>query len=151
MLKGSMGTYIQALALSISGIFFLWLGYIFFFRNTFIVPKGRRNPKRKTATGVPGAPRTCPVCSAVLAKGERVKSVAYPSMGGTDRLMYISGCTYCLEGDRVRSCPVCRAVLKEGEILIAHMYDKPGRSHVHVIGCSQCKKLGKNKAPRSDR
>jgi RNase P subunit RPR2 len=145
-----MGSYIQALALSIIGVFFLWFGFTLFFRNAFAgvaKTRRRRTPKRKTATGIPGAPRTCPVCSAVLARGERVKSTAYPSMGGKDRLMHISGCTYCLEGDRVRSCPVCGAVLKPGDILVARMYDKPGRSHVHVIGCSQCKKTGKKRGP----
>ncbi|MDR1212189.1 MAG: hypothetical protein LBK40_08175, partial [Spirochaetaceae bacterium] len=116
------------MALSIIGVFFLWFGYTLFFRNTFIkVGRRRRRKSRRIVSGVPGAPRTCPVCSAVLAKGERVKSTAYPSMGGVDRLMYISGCTYCLEGDRVRSCPVCGAILKAGDILVARMYDKPGR------------------------
>ncbi|MDR1429112.1 MAG: hypothetical protein LBI85_02385 [Spirochaetaceae bacterium] len=142
--KGLMGSYIQALALSIIGVFLLWFGYTLFFRNIVPGPGVRRRRRSgKVSSGVPGAPRTCPVCSALLAKGERVKSTAYPSMGGKDRLMYISGCTYCLEGDRVRSCPVCGAILKAGDILVAHMYDKPGRSHVHVIGCSQCKKVGK--------
>jgi hypothetical protein len=140
-----MGSYIQALALSIIGVFFLWFGYTLFFRNALVGPRfrHRKNPKRKAATGFPGAPRTCPVCSAILAKGERVKSTAYPSMGGRERLMHISGCAYCLDGDRVRTCPVCGAVLKPSDILVARMYDKPGRSHVHVIGCSQCKKVGK--------
>ncbi|MDR1177967.1 MAG: hypothetical protein LBK64_03995 [Spirochaetaceae bacterium] len=132
------------MALSIIGVFLLWFGYTLFFRNTHIrLGRRRRRKSRRVASGVPGAPRTCPVCSAILARGERVKSTAYPSMGGVDRLMYISGCAYCLEGDRVRSCPVCGAILKAGDILVARMYDKPGRSHVHVIGCSQCKKVGK--------
>jgi hypothetical protein len=137
-----MGSYIQALALSIIGVFLLWFGYTLFFRNAFLISGSgrRRKPNKKITTGVPGAPRTCPVCSAVLPRGERVKSTAYPSMGGKERLMYISGCAYCLEGDRVRSCPVCKAVLKTDDILVARMYDKPGRSHVHVIGCSRCKK-----------
>ncbi|MDR0389359.1 MAG: hypothetical protein LBH73_04770 [Spirochaetaceae bacterium] len=133
------------MALSIIGVFLLWFAYTLFFRNAFIrrATRRRRRKPGKTATGIPGAPRTCPVCSAILAKGERVKSTAYPSMGGKDRLMHISGCAYCLEGDRVRTCPVCGATLKPDDILVARMYDKPGRSHVHVIGCSQCKKIGK--------
>jgi hypothetical protein len=143
-----MSSYIQALGLSIIGVFLLWFGYTLFFRNAFIGRGSRggrvkRRPASKVSSGVPGAPRTCPVCSAVLAKGERVKSAAFPAMGSKDRLMHISGCVYCLEGDRVRTCPVCGAVLRATDILVARMYDKPGRSHVHVIGCSQCKKTGK--------
>jgi hypothetical protein len=34
---------------------------------------------------------------------------------------------------------VCGAVLEDGEVLIARLFDKPGRSHVHVLGCSQCR------------
>jgi hypothetical protein len=60
-------------------------------------------------------------------------------MGNADRLMYIAGCYYCLEGDRPRVCPVCGAVLNPDENLIARLFDKPGRSHVHVLGCSRCR------------
>jgi hypothetical protein len=139
-----MGSYIQALGLSITGVFLLWFGYTLFFRNAFIRGKpGRKRPASRVASGVPGAPRTCPVCSAVLARGERVKSAAFPAMGSRDRLMHISGCIYCLGGDRDRVCPVCGAALETTDILVARMYDKPGRSHVHIIGCSRCKKTGK--------
>jgi hypothetical protein len=56
--------------------------------------------------------------------------------------MHISGCVYCLEGDRRRVCPVCGAVLQDGEYLIARLYDKPVRSHVHVQGCTRCRGPG---------
>jgi hypothetical protein len=80
-----------------------------------------------------------------LERGERVKSSAFPSMGGADRLMHISGCPYCLSGDRTRSCPVCSTALYSEDVLIARMFEKPGRSHVHVLGCTRCR------GPRSRR
>ncbi|MDR1929537.1 MAG: hypothetical protein LBQ44_02800 [Treponema sp.] len=123
----------------------LWFGYTLFFAvsggGSIPSPGGGKQGKTRI-TGVPGDPRTCPVCSAKLEKGERVKSSAFPSFTGTDRLMHIAGCVYCLEGDRRRSCPVCGAVLRDGEFLIARLFEKPHRSHVHVLGCSRCKKHG---------
>jgi hypothetical protein len=32
--------------------------------------------------------------------------------------------------------------LQDDEILVARLFDKPGRSHVHVLGCSQCRGPG---------
>ena len=138
-----MGTVLQILILVLIGVILLWFGFTLF----FAVPGGAPMPvfKRKNrgsrpkSEGIPGMPRTCPVCSIRLEKGEKVKSSAFPSMGGYDRLMHISGCVYCLEGKRRRVCPVCRAVLHENEFLISRLFEKPGRSHVHVLGCTCCK------------
>jgi hypothetical protein len=33
-------------------------------------------------------------------------------------------------------------VLNYDENLIARLFDKPGRSHVHVLGCSRCRGPG---------
>jgi len=138
-----MGGVLQALIFTLIGVLLLWFGFTLF----FVVPGGLRIPffrKRDRApksksVGIPGMPRTCPVCSVKLEPGERVKSAAFPSMGGADRLMYISGCRYCVEGDRIRVCPVCGTILRDEEFLIARLFEKPGRSHVHVLGCTQCK------------
>jgi predicted nucleic acid-binding Zn ribbon protein len=134
-----MATILQALFFVFTGIFLLWFGYTLFFS----VP-ARGASRRKTRRGpqsesVPGAPRTCPVCSALLKKGERVKSTAITSLGGYDRLMHISGCVYCLEGIRARICPVCGSQLNDDEYLIARLFEKPKRSHVHIQGCTRCK------------
>ncbi len=141
-----MGSYIQSLILVIIGMLLLWFGYSLFShlarQSSF---SGRRKKKKTAEESFPGAPRTCPVCSARLERGERVQSSAFPSMGGADRLMHISGCPYCLAESRVRSCPVCGNLLKPEEVLIARMFEKPGRSHVHVLGCSKCR------GPRSGR
>ena len=135
-----MGSLIQAFALTISGILLLWFGYTLFFGSFHAnVLRNRQKKPRAPGEGIPGMPRTCPVCSAKLRKGEHVKSTAFPSLGGYDRLMYISGCVYCLEGDRPRSCPVCKTMLFDNEVLVARLFDKPRRSHVHVTGCSHCR------------
>jgi hypothetical protein len=139
-----MGTIIQIFLFVFIGVLLIWFGYTLFFAvpGGFSLPASRKRRLKPTGTGIPGAPRTCPVCSAKLERGERVKSSAFPSITGTDRLMHIAGCVYCLEGERRRVCPVCGAVLRDEEFLIARLFEKPGRSHVHVLGCNRCKKHG---------
>jgi hypothetical protein len=145
-----MGNWVQLFFLVITGVFFLWFGYSLFFgtRNKGRAYLGNRQKKQGGSPGegrlvsYAGAPKTCPLCSARLPPGQRVKSSAFPSGGGKDRLMHIAGCVFCLEGDRPRICPVCGAQLSQEEILVARLFDKPGRSHVHVLGCSHCRRPG---------
>ena len=126
------------------GIFLLWFGYTLFFA---MGPGGGKRLRRRNikprGEGVPGDPQTCPVCSGKLQGGELVSSLAFPSLnGGKDRFMHIRGCIFCLRGDRERLCPVCGAILEGDEILICRLFDRGlRRSHVHVLGCSQCKSL----------
>jgi predicted nucleic acid-binding Zn ribbon protein len=149
-----MDGWIQLSILVIIGVCLLWFGYSLFFGmrpgtrdKTGLYVPGRPQKRQRAFSfggfsGSPGDSRTCPVCSARLPPGERVKSTAFPSMGGKDRMMHIIGCVYCLEGDRVRICPVCGSVISREEILFARLFDKPGRSHVHVLGCSRCRRSG---------
>jgi hypothetical protein len=136
----------EALIFAVLGTGLLWFGYTLFFR--IGLPAGgsaprptRRRGRSPKAESMPGDPQTCPVCSAKLDDGQLVKSAAFPSMnGGKDRFMHIRGCAYCLRGDRERVCPVCGIVLRGEEILIARLFERPGRrSHVHVLGCSRCR------------
>jgi hypothetical protein len=146
-----MGSYLQILALVVIGAVLLWFGYTLFFslsgRTRLVFPKKkRRRHKRPKGEALPGSPQTCPVCSARLDDGELVKSSAFPSFNGKDRLMHIRGCVYCLGGGRARVCPVCGVLLKDNEILIARIFERPRRrSHVHVLGCTRCR------GPRSRR
>ena len=129
-----------------AGVALLWFGYTLFF--SIGVPgfaglsRRRRKPR---SIGSPGDPQICPVCSARLLEGELVSSAAFPSLnGGKDRFMHIRGCLYCLRGDRNRVCPVCGLILRGKEILISRLFERPGRrSHVHVIGCSKCRRPGR--------
>jgi hypothetical protein len=146
-----METLLQVLILILIGVLLLYFGFTLFFAVPGGIPmpvfrRRGRSPKPK-GESFPGAPRTCPVCCARLDKGERVKSAAFPSLGGYDRLMHISGCYYCLEGERRRVCPVCGAVLREDDFLVARLFEKPVRSHVHVLGCSHCKITGRLRFP----
>ncbi|HON13110.1 MAG TPA: hypothetical protein PLB48_05630 [Treponema sp.] len=137
-----MADVIQILLFIIIGTGLLYFGYSLFFGFS---PKKTISYYKTPQEGLPGDPRTCPVCSAKLAPGERVRSSAFPSMNGSDRLMHIYGCMYCLSGDRKRICPVCKATLAPQDVLVARLFDKPGRSHVHVLGCSRCRPSGISK------
>jgi hypothetical protein len=146
-----MFTLVQIVFFTLAGILLLLFAYTLFFAvpgaSVFPVLRGRRRSLLPDieAGAIPsqagGPVRFCPVCNGALENGERVRSAAFPSRAGErDRLMHIAGCGYCLAGQRARVCPVCKAELNVDEILVARLFDKPGRSHVHVIGCSRCKK-----------
>jgi len=139
-----MKQFFEVLIFVFVAVGLLWFGYTLFFQVGIPAWGGlsrRRKGLKPRAESYPGAPQTCPVCSAKLNEGELVSSSAFPSMnGGKDRFMHIRGCIYCLRGDRDRVCPVCGLVLKESEILISRLFERRGRRpHVHVIGCSRCK------------
>ncbi|MDR0452449.1 MAG: hypothetical protein LBH15_05350 [Treponema sp.] len=145
-----MDTLFQLLILSIVGVILIWFGYTLFFRfrggsreeacgDDDNYGRSRRKDGSRIENGVPGDPRVCPVCSARLNLEERVKSAAFPGVPGQGRMMHIWGCAYCLDGGRRRVCPVCGAVISTDQILVARMFEKPGRSHVHVLGCSYCR------------
>ncbi|MDR2053482.1 MAG: hypothetical protein LBP80_08720 [Treponema sp.] len=152
-----MDMLFQLLIFSIIGVIFIWFGYTLFFRPG----KGggkkeerrgghtRRKDGSRIENGSPGDPRVCPVCSAKLGIDERVKSSAFPGLPGQGRMMHIWGCAYCLDGGRKRVCPVCGAVIGVDQILVARMFEKPGRSHVHVLGCSYCREALASGAKRT--
>ncbi|MDR3173466.1 MAG: hypothetical protein LBU19_04370, partial [Treponema sp.] len=83
----------------ILGFVLLAFGYTLFFR---LPPGGRKPGKADRPAGIEGRagdPQTCPVCAARLPPGVLVKSAVYPPVNGTDRLMNIMGCPFCLEGE----------------------------------------------------
>jgi hypothetical protein len=146
-----MDTLFQLLIFSIIGVILIWFGYTLFFHlsrggrkkeehyDNGLYSHTRRKDGSRIENGNPGEPRICPVCSAKLNVNERVKSSAFPGLPGQGRMMHIWGCVYCLDGGRKRVCPVCGAVISVDQILVARMFEKPGRSHVHVLGCSYCR------------
>jgi hypothetical protein len=85
----------------------------------------------------------CPLCLFRMDNSEMIKTRAFPPMPGEkDRLMHIHGCVYCLDGKRERLCPVCGKTLSVSDFLVARIFDRSmRRSHVHVLGCTQCRPL----------
>lgn len=91
--------------------------------------------------------RPCPLCGSLLARGERVRSVVYPS-GKEDRMMEIHGCPHCEtpmnragQAAIERRCPVCKTVLTAGEVVYARVFVRQNkRQHVHVLGCPHCRR-----------
>jgi predicted nucleic acid-binding Zn ribbon protein len=144
-----MDTLFQSLICSIIGVILLWFGYTLFcrfrkdrqevvaYKSDGIRSRSQSGPQ--VESGKPGNPRVCPVCAAKLEHGERVKSDAFPGIPGQGRLMHIWGCVYCLDGSRKRLCPVCGASIRTDQMLVARMFEKPGHSHVHVLGCGHCR------------
>ena len=147
-----MKNILEVLVFVVVGVILLWFGYTLFLNIGIPVwggvrgirPRRHRGPKPR-GERTPGDPQTCPVCSAQLEDGQLVSSLAFPSLnGGKDRFMHIRGCVYCLNGNRNRVCPVCGKVLRGNEILISRLFERRGRrSHVHVLGCTQCKGPGR--------
>lgn len=90
--------------------------------------------------------KPCPLCGSMLRKGETVHSVVFS--GGAlakgsseDYLAHLFGCPYCHPANREhpRTCPVCTKIIPAGGYVIARMFEKPGRKHVHVLGCTECR------------
>jgi hypothetical protein len=99
--------------------------------------------------------KPCPLCGTMLRRGETVRSVVFSggaavskttgSRSGrpVDYLTHIFGCPYCHPANREhpRECPVCKKIVPDDGYVIARMFDKPDRKHVHVLGCTHCRRL----------
>jgi hypothetical protein len=137
---------VSVLFLLIAALALMAFGYTLFFR----IPQRKGGVKNRGGSGdqdfqggKAGDPQTCPVCAARLPRGMLVRSAAFPSQNGRDRLMHIIGCPFCLEGApeqrRPRVCPVCHKPLGDTEHLFARVFERPQKSHVHVLGCINCR------------
>lgn len=85
--------------------------------------------------------RTCPVCSEPLETGMRIHSkLVKPS--NKENYMHIYGCPYCWPENTAhqRVCPVCHKIVPKGGFLVARYYEKLRTKHVHVVGCSGCRR-----------
>jgi hypothetical protein len=135
--------FLPVLIFLILGFILLAFGYTLFFR---LPRRGGGKLKKidwKETESRAGDPQTCPVCAAKLPPGMLVKSAVYPPSGGPDRIMHIMGCPFCLEGKpekrRRRVCPVCHKPIGDSEYLFARVFERPDKSHVHVLGCINCR------------
>ena len=141
-----MGEYLKILIWVIVGIVLLWIGYsLFFGKFSPRYPYFSRKKGKFISKKTPGDPQTCLVCSTRLSRGSLVQTTAFPpAAGAIDRLMYVRGCSVCLNGNAPRKCPVCQIPLDLDDYLIARMFEreKERKNHVHVLGCNRCRKPG---------
>ena len=95
----------------------------------------------------------CPLCGTSLPRGWRVHSVLY--RGREAHRMEIWGCPWCWSNhpraaeaariaapggkDALRSCPSCGTPLAAESFVTARVTERPGRTHVHVLGCPRCR------------
>lgn len=86
--------------------------------------------------------RPCPLCGHMLRKGETVHTKVYP--GKPDQIANIYGCPYCYpsNADDPRICPVCGKTVSPEGYVIARMFVQGTRKHVHVLGCTGCRRRG---------
>jgi hypothetical protein len=139
-----MGKYIQILTFVVTGAMLLWFGYCFVIGLWVKIRQFRDRPWLIKSVDA-GDPQICPICSSKLYRGDLLETSAFPSVtGGRNRIMQIRGCMHCLSGDVERYCPVCGAPLADNDILVARMFERKRnrRAHVHILGCSRCRKLG---------
>jgi len=106
---------------------------------------GAKPPLKKfKGTEDSGGLMICPICLFKMDNSEMIKTTAFPplSKDSKDRLMHIHGCVYCMDGKRERICPVCGKTIGVKDFLVARIFDRSvRRSHVHVLGCTQCRPL----------
>ena len=127
------------------GAILLWLFWALAYR-PIAERKERQSPRfvrdstgevREKGVGV----RKCPVCGEMLAPGAMVKSKVFMRKGG-DQMMQVFGCPYCWPDNTEyrRICPVCEKVIPRNGYLVARYFSGPNRRHVHVLGCSGCRR-----------
>ncbi len=97
--------------------------------------------------------KPCPLCGAMLERGERVHTVVFSrdpvDPSGRPRpprikesMVHMFGCPYCRppEGTRRRTCPVCKRTIRGDGFAIARMFERDDkRKQVHVLGCTECR------------
>ncbi|MBN2051445.1 MAG: LPXTG cell wall anchor domain-containing protein [Spirochaetales bacterium] len=130
--KDGRNTGIEVIILIITGLLLVLLLVL-------LLRKKSREPAAPAREEVKTGLRNCPLCGEVLKPGENVKSVLYPAAGNApDRMMEIHGCPHCYPAGAPRRCPVCKKELQARDLVIARCFQKPGKTHVHVLGCTQC-------------
>ena len=75
--------------------------------------------------------------------------------GKSDTIAEVFGCKYCYGDDSqaARICPVCRESLPKDGYVIGRMFRTPEKNHLHVVGCTICRKRPadyKKQAPPKD-
>jgi len=82
----------------------------------------------------------CPLCGSRLGPAQKLRSVAYPA--GKEKIMHIYGCPYCAPPAAVgvpRRCPVCGGAIPIDGFAVGRMWERSGKLHLHITGCTVCK------------
>ncbi len=105
--------------------------------------------------------RPCPLCKSMLRRGETVHSVVYSGEGERagasgehsarhtpDAMAHLFGCRYCYPANREhpRICPVCTNEISADGFVVARMFERRERKHIHVLGCTECRGAGLRRA-----
>lgn len=129
-----MEYFILGIALLI--IIFLLLGFIHF--------SSKNNTSSKKTKKQGPSFNKCPICDSPLYPGENIISKVYRPMDVPDQLCTISGCPHCFPVPEVgisRLCPVCHSKIPLSGHLTARLFnEKNNKKHVHILGCSNCRK-----------
>ena len=92
----------------------------------------------------------------MLKRGETVHSVVYsgdgsqaeepegaarPSRPAPDAIAHLFGCRYCYPANsrHPRICPVCGNEVSADGYVVARMFERRDRKHIHVLGCTECR------------
>ncbi len=123
-------------------IIVLLLAIIFILlRLGFSFPQKTANNRQKNRQEESKSSKFCPLCNSSLSKGENVKSKTYPTES-KDTLMDVFGCPKCIPpyGTKSRICPVCKKKLPADGYVVGRYFIRPGKKHLHVLGCTLCRK-----------
>lgn len=97
--------------------------------------------------------RPCPLCATMGQKTDRIHGVNYIQEDGNkyksrmeveEILTHVFGCPACwpVNPEHPRICPVCRQTLSADGFLVARTFRRKGKKdHVHVLGCTECKRV----------
>lgn len=66
-------------------------------------------------------------------------------------MVHMYGCPYCYPANNEyrRLCPVCKNEIPSEGYVIARMFMRKDRKHVHVLGCTECRSQGARPRVRS--
>jgi len=97
--------------------------------------------------------KPCPLCGTLLQKGQTVKSKVIEiaingkhgqnKLGVKESMAHVFGCPFCwpASDQTARQCPACKGKLGAEDYVIARYFEKDvGRNHLHVLGCTRCRK-----------
>lgn len=94
-----------------------------------------------------GPVRPCPLCGSNLGSGETVRTTVFETQNPGESMVHMFGCPHCDtrtgrsngSSRSPRYCPVCSATLDTTDHVIARLFERRERKHLHVLGCTRCR------------